>query len=233
MEWKVTGNGGWQRAQGVQAGRETQRRTPSPAEEASSAAPNKKTSDTLEVSKEALEFLQNQENTEEEDFGRAEPMTPQEKRQAQREQKMKTAAQMFQVFREQSEQIKEQSKKQADALKESLDKMKRCARIARNIGKGHKVPPKDEKYLLENDPKAYMMAMALRMLEEQKDKKRVKSELKDEEQQRENGEELAGLAEGASAVQGAASAGTEISAADIAPSGGEAAVAESAEVSVE
>lgn len=228
MEWKIQAGGSWQQAQSAQNSFQTQRRTASASEEAPSAAPNQKNSDTLEVSKEALEFLQSQEDGE--PMGRTEPMTAEEKRQAQQEQKMKTAAQMFQMFREQNEQIKEQTKKQADALKESLDKMKRCARIARNIGKGYKVPPKDEKYLLENDPKAYMMAMALRMLEEQKDKKRVKSELKDEEQQRENGEELAGLAEGASAAQ-AASGGTEISAADLA--GGEAAVAESAEVSAE
>ena len=67
-------------------------------------------------------------------------------------------------------------------MKESLDKMKRCSKIAKNIQKGHKVPPKDEKYLLENDPKLYMMAMALRMLEDP-DNKKVKSELKKEEEE--------------------------------------------------
>lgn len=142
--------------------------------------------DRIELSKEALEYLQGQKEAAEPGEAASEPLTPEEKRQQAQMEKVKTVRQMLDAVRQQSIQMQEQSKKQTDALKESLDKMKRCAKIAKNISKGHKVPPKDEKYLLENDPKAYMMAMALRMLEEQ-DNKRVKSELKDEENQRQEG----------------------------------------------
>lgn len=153
--------------------------------------------DRIELSKEALEYLQGQKEAAEPEKAASEPLTPEEKRQQAQLEKAKAVRQMLDAARLQSIQMQEQSKKQTDALKESLDKMKRCAKIAKNISKGHKVPPKDEKYLLENDPKAYMMAMALRMLEEQ-DNKKVKSELKDEENQRqEGGSEAAGVDVGA------------------------------------
>lgn len=167
--------------------------------------------DRIELSKEALEYLQGQKGASEPEKAASEPLSPEEKRQQAQMEKAKAVRQMLDVVRQQSAQMKEQSKKQTDALKESLDKMKRCAKIARNISKGHKVPPKDEKYLLENDPKAYMMAMALRMLEEQ-DNKRVKSELKDEENQRQDtGSEYADLAEGASAASVDAAADVDVS----------------------
>lgn len=143
--------------------------------------------DRLELSREAVDFLKNQgAGTGPEEAAEFRSMSREEQRQLAKEDERKYVAQALAVIREQTAQMQEQSKKQTDALKEALDKMKKCAKIAHNIGKGHKVPPKDEKYLLENDPKAYMMAMALRMLEEQ-DNKKVKSELKDEDQQSETG----------------------------------------------
>lgn len=144
--------------------------------------------DRLELSQEAVEFLKSQgaEDGPEEAAAEFRSLSREEQRQLAKEDERKYVAQALAVIREQTTQIQEQAKKQTDALKEALDKMKKCAKIAHNIGKGHKVPPKDEKYLLENDPKAYMMAMVLRMLEEQ-DNKKVKSELKDEDQQSETG----------------------------------------------
>ncbi len=143
--------------------------------------------DRVELSQEALEFLKAQN----EPAGPAEKeaeefrtLTKEEQRQLAKADQRKFISQALAVVREQTAAMQEQSKKQTDALKESLDKMKKCAKIAHSISKGRKVPPKDEKYLLENDPKAYMMAMALRMLEEQ-DNKKVKSVLDDEDQQNE------------------------------------------------
>lgn len=158
-------------------------------QEAGSASPRQGQAqeDKVELSPEALEHMRNQQES-----GRqTEPLSPEEKRQQAQAEKLKAAKQMLDVMRQQSAQMKEQSQKQADALKKSLDKMKKCARISRNIGKGHKVPLEDEQYLLENDPNAYMMALMLRMMAEDKDK--VKSELDDEDLQREqSGAESAG-----------------------------------------
>lgn len=162
--------------------------------------------DKLELSKEALEYLQGQEEKPETEEAADRPMTAEEKRRQAQAEKLKTVKQMLDMVRQQSTQMKEQSEKQAEALKKSMDKMKKCARIARNIGKGHKVPPEDEKYLLENDPKAYMMAIVLRMMEEEKDK--VKSELDDEDTKNESqGMESAGAVE----AGGEMAAGGEVS----------------------
>ena len=141
--------------------------------------------DRVEFSQEALDYLQDQQQAAQE-VGQAcsqpspEPLTPEERRQQAQREKRKAVQQMLDVARQQSIQMREQTQKQTDALKEQMDKMKKCAKIARSISKGHKVPPKDEKYLLENDMKAYMMAMALRMLAEQ-DNKKVKSVLDKED----------------------------------------------------
>lgn len=154
--------------------------------------------DKLELSEEALAVLQGKEAPKGKDVpeASAEPkeLSPAEQKLKDKLNQVKTIRQMLDTVRQQSAQMAEQSEKQAKAMKEALDKMKRCSKIAKNIQKGHKVPPKDEKYLLENDPKLYMMAMALRMLEDP-DNKRVKSELKDEEEQQQN--------EAASGVEGA------------------------------
>ena len=154
--------------------------------------------DKLELSEEALAILQGKEPPEKDeqagDVTEPKELSPAEQKLKDKLEEVKTIKQMLDSVKQQSAQMAEQSEKQAKAMKESLDKMKRCAKIAKNIQKGHKVPPKDEKYLLENDPKLYMMAMALRMLEDP-DNKRVKSELKDEEEQQQ--------AEAASGVESA------------------------------
>lgn len=174
--------------------------------------------DKLELSEEALAILQGKEPPKAEeapdDAALTEPreLSPAEQKMQDKLSAMKSMKQMLDSLKQQNAQIAEQSEKQADAMKESLEKMKRCSKIAKNIQKGHKVPPKDEKYLLENDPKLYMMAMALRMLEDP-DNKKVKSELKDEEEQQQ--EEAASGVEGtsseASADIAAIEMGTDVS----------------------
>lgn len=49
-----------------------------------------------------------------------------------------------------------------DGLEEGLKAMRRCMEIARRIMRGDKVPPEDERYLMENDPNSYKLAMAMR-----------------------------------------------------------------------
>ncbi len=178
--------------------------------------------DKLELSPEALAFLEGQPESAgaagaagdaPQEGGIQAPLSPAEKRQQAQAEKLKTAKQMLDILREQSAQMKEQNEKQAEAMKKAMDKMKKCMRIARNISKGHKVPHQDEKYLLENDPKAYMMAVMMRMMEEEK--KKVKSELDEEDARNETQE--AGPVEGAGTVEG----------------GGEICVDAPAEVSVE
>ena len=68
-----------------------------------------------------------------------------------------------------------------DALSKQLDVQMKCMKIAANIMKGKKVPPEDERYLMENDPDGYKLALAMRtpkkkpkewdsVLEEEKEK---------------------------------------------------------------
>ena len=50
----------------------------------------------------------------------------------------------------------------ADAQSEALEAMSRCMKIASNLMKGKRVPPRDLKYLMEHEPKLYQMAMSRR-----------------------------------------------------------------------
>lgn len=173
--------------------------------ESTAKAGRQQAEDRLELSEEALAALRadgeaGKAEKAAEEVSLKEPLSPEDKKLQDKLSAMRSMKQMLDNIKQQNAQMAEQSEKQADAMKESLEKMKRCSKIAKNIQKGHKVPPKDEKYLLENDPKLYMMAMALRMLEDP-DNKKVKSELKDEEEQQEN-----------EAIPGVESAGGEVSA---------------------
>lgn len=70
------------------------------------------------------------------------------------------------------------SKSELDALEEGLKSMKRCMEIARRIMRGDKVPPEDERYLMENDPNGFKLAMAMRTTK--KKPKKWESVLKDD-----------------------------------------------------
>lgn len=56
----------------------------------------------------------------------------------------------------------EQGGSELDALEKGLKIMKKCQEIAARIMRGDKVPPQDERYLMENDPNGYKLAMAMR-----------------------------------------------------------------------
>ena len=134
--------------------------------------------DTIELSQEAQDYLKEQEASRQE-----EPvtLTAAEKRMAEKAEQLSAAQQLLQTLKQQNEQIREQTEKQADAIKKAMDKMKKCMKIAHSILKGKRVPPEDEQYLLENDLKNYMMAMALR--EMKKDPEKEKSVLDKEDLQ--------------------------------------------------
>ena len=57
----------------------------------------------------------------------------------------------------------------------------RCMEISRRIMAGKKVPPQDERYLMEHDPEGYKITIALRK-PPKKDEKECESVLKDEEE---------------------------------------------------
>ena len=49
-----------------------------------------------------------------------------------------------------------------DFLSKSLKTMEKCRKIASRIIKGDKVPPQDERYLKDNDPDGYKLALVSR-----------------------------------------------------------------------
>ena len=69
-----------------------------------------------------------------------------------------------------------------DALSEHLKIQQKCMKIAMRIMQGKKVPPQDERYLMEHDPNGYKLAMALRK-PPKKDEKECKSVLDGEDKQ--------------------------------------------------
>ena len=78
------------------------------------------------------------------------------------------------------EQEKNAGKSELDAVTKALKAMQRCQKIAARIIAGDKVPPEDEKYLMDNDPQGYQLAMSMRKLK--KDPKEWESVLENEEE---------------------------------------------------
>ena len=78
-----------------------------------------------------------------------------------------------------------------DAAAKKLKVMRQCQKIAARIMAGDKVPPEDERYLMENDPESYKLAIAMRKPKE--DPKEYDSVLEDED--REGGGESTGAME--------------------------------------
>ena len=72
----------------------------------------------------------------------------------------------------------EPSNGELDLLRQGLKVLELCQKIAASIMKGDKVPPKDLKFLMENDPDGYRLAMAMRRHKE--DPEEVDSVLEDE-----------------------------------------------------
>ena len=98
-----------------------------------------------------------------------------------------------------------------DLLSQGLKVLELCEKIAASIIKGDKVPPEDLRFLMENDPDGYRLAMALRRHKE--DPEEVDSVLED-------GEKKGGSAEGtddageAPSVEAAGSGGAASAAAE-------------------
>lgn len=68
-----------------------------------------------------------------------------------------------------------------DALTRSLKTMDKCREIAARIIQGDKVPPEDERYLMDHDPDGYKLALACRQPKEKP--KEWESVLDDEDRQ--------------------------------------------------
>lgn len=103
----------------------------------------------------------------------------------------------------------EAAKNEAEAMEEQLKAMQRCMEIARRIMRGDKVPPEDMKYLMENDPEGFKLALAMRT--PKKNPKEWESVLKDDKKSEganEGGGEEAAPAESCGASEGASGGGT-------------------------
>ena len=106
----------------------------------------------------------------------------------------------------------ETEEEKLDGLSEALDTQMKCLKIAMNMMKGKKVPPEDERYLMEHDPNGYKVAIAMKALVKE-DKRECKSVLDDGDKNGGGTEESSGSGEAAQSPSG----------------GGEAASSESAE----
>lgn len=73
----------------------------------------------------------------------------------------------------------ESGKGELDLLSQGLKVLELCQKIAASIMKGDKVPLEDLKFLMENDPDGYRLAMAMRRHKE--DPEEMDSVLEDEE----------------------------------------------------
>lgn len=102
----------------------------------------------------------------------------------------------------------ESGNSELDALEEGLKAMRKCQEIARRIMRGDKVPPEDERYLMENDPEGFKLALAMR--KPKKNPKEWESVLKDEKksEQSNSGGEDAAPAASCDASGGASEGGT-------------------------
>lgn len=76
----------------------------------------------------------------------------------------------------------EEGREAADAAGKAAADQSKILEIARRISRGDKVPPKDEKKLMEYDFKLYQMAKMSAMLNEKKKHKEHKSLFEDEEE---------------------------------------------------
>lgn len=64
------------------------------------------------------------------------------------------------------QEARQKGNNELDCLSKALKVMDKCRKIASRIVKGDKVPPQDERYLMENDPDGYKLALACRQPKE-------------------------------------------------------------------
>lgn len=107
------------------------------------------------------------------------------------------------------------AKHELDVMEKALKVMRLCQKIAASIMKGDNVPPEDLKYLMDNDPDGYKLAMAMRRPKE--DPEDVESVLEKEDGSR---EDSAQSAEGTAPAPEASSGG------EVSTGGGDASSAE-------
>lgn len=88
----------------------------------------------------------------------------------------------------------EVSKQQAEAEAEANEEMIKCLEIFRRIANGDKVPPQDERKLMEHDGKMYMVAKSMAVMHMDKKGKEYDS-LWDEEEKKEESPDPSELAE--------------------------------------
>ena len=100
----------------------------------------------------------------------------------------------------------ETEEEKLEGLSEALDIQMKCLKIAMNMMKGKKVPPEDERYLMEHDPNGYKVAIAMKALVKE-DKKECESVLDDEDKDGGKTEESSDSAEPASSGETASSSG--------------------------
>lgn len=73
------------------------------------------------------------------------------------------------------------AKQQGETISQAMDDMAKCLEIARRISSGGKVPPADEKKLMEYSHELYMAAKNMAMTSAQKKEKKYDSLLEEEE----------------------------------------------------
>lgn len=133
--------------------------TESTGREAKGGAETK--SDVLTISAESIQLLQKENGEENTDKGL------EEKQKNYQEEYLKK------FYQEQAQATKEAGKGVADLAK--------IVEIARRIANGDKVPPKDEKKLMEYNPKLYQASKSAAMLNQNKKHKKYKSLFQEEE----------------------------------------------------
>ena len=92
-----------------------------------------------------------------------------------------------------------------DLLRNGLRVLELCRKIAASVMKGNKVPPEDLKFLMENDPDGYRLAMAMRR--HNPDPEEEESVLTDEDKNGGRAGETSGGGEAPSAASAAPAGG--------------------------
>ena len=134
MELRTTG----ELRRNVQTDKAMGRKTQTPDASAGSQAPQRKEPvDKLTLSRQAVAFVEEQ------------------------------SRKMWDGIREREQQRQdrmnaEPSSGELDLLSQGLRVLELCQKIAASIMKGNNVPPEDLKFLMENDPAGYRLAMAMR-----------------------------------------------------------------------
>ena len=168
MELRTTGD----TRRGARLDRTMGRTAKTPDTSAKTQAPQRKEeTDKLTLSRQAVAFVEEQSRKMWDEV---------REREQQRQSRMAGAA--------------ESSNGELDLLSQGLKVLELCQKIAASIMKGDKVPPEDLRFLMENDPDGYRLAMAMRRHKE--DPEEVDSVLEDEDKNSGSVEGTGGSPEG-------------------------------------